>query len=162
MTCAVCGQENPPEARFCLACGTPLEAAAASVGPAEERRVITAVFTDVIGLDGERRAARSRRRPRPACRPTSRVSAVSSRASAARSRSSSAMPSSQSSALLELTRTTANEPCGRPSPSAGRSTTSIEDDPWLDLHVRIGVATGESLVAQRGPIEPGRASPLAT
>src|SRR5919204_2017789 len=44
--CTSCGQENPPIAKFCLACGTPL---AAEEAPSEERRLITAVFTDVVG-----------------------------------------------------------------------------------------------------------------
>jgi class 3 adenylate cyclase/tetratricopeptide (TPR) repeat protein len=44
--CASCGQENPPIAKFCLACGSPL---AEPEAPSEERRLITAVFTDVVG-----------------------------------------------------------------------------------------------------------------
>ncbi len=44
--CANCGQENPPIAKFCLACGSPL---AEPEAPSEERRLITAVFTDVVG-----------------------------------------------------------------------------------------------------------------
>jgi class 3 adenylate cyclase/tetratricopeptide (TPR) repeat protein len=44
--CASCGQENPPIAKFCLACGSPLVEPEA---PSEERRLITAVFTDVVG-----------------------------------------------------------------------------------------------------------------
>src|SRR5919204_4101834 len=44
--CTSCGQENPPIAKFCLACGAPL---AAEEAPSEERRLITAVFTDVVG-----------------------------------------------------------------------------------------------------------------
>jgi class 3 adenylate cyclase/tetratricopeptide (TPR) repeat protein len=43
-TCGNCGTENPEQARFCIACGTPLEAAG------EERRLITAVFTEVADL----------------------------------------------------------------------------------------------------------------
>jgi class 3 adenylate cyclase/tetratricopeptide (TPR) repeat protein len=44
--CGSCGQENPPIAKFCLACGSPL---AEPEAPSEERRLITAVFTDVVG-----------------------------------------------------------------------------------------------------------------
>src|SRR6266542_2953188 len=43
--CASCGQENPPIAKFCLACGSPL---AEPEAPSEERRLITAVFTVVF------------------------------------------------------------------------------------------------------------------
>jgi class 3 adenylate cyclase len=45
--CPTCGQENPEVAKFCFACGTPLQAAAASAG--EERRIVTVVFVDLVG-----------------------------------------------------------------------------------------------------------------
>ena len=44
--CAVCGQENPEIARFCLNCGSPLASAAAG---GEERRVVTVLFVDMVG-----------------------------------------------------------------------------------------------------------------
>ncbi|TMK71305.1 MAG: zinc-ribbon domain-containing protein, partial [Actinobacteria bacterium] len=54
--CINCGQENPDVAKFCLACGTPIAtapAAAAAPPPvetrSEERRLVTAVFTDIVG-----------------------------------------------------------------------------------------------------------------
>src|SRR5438034_1808246 len=46
--CAQCGQDNPDVAKFCLACGSPLEAAEPRA-PAEERKLITAVFCDLVG-----------------------------------------------------------------------------------------------------------------
>ena len=42
--CPNCGAQNPEQARFCTACGTPLD----SLG--EERRLITAVFTGVADV----------------------------------------------------------------------------------------------------------------
>src|SRR5215213_4199937 len=45
--CAQCGQENPPIAKFCLACGAPL--AEPEPPPEEERKVVTALFTDIVG-----------------------------------------------------------------------------------------------------------------
>src|SRR5215813_15324009 len=45
-TCANCGHENPPEARFCNRCGTPLAAATA---PPEQLKTITVLFADVTG-----------------------------------------------------------------------------------------------------------------
>jgi class 3 adenylate cyclase/tetratricopeptide (TPR) repeat protein len=45
--CANCGTENPEVARFCLACGKPLESAAAA--PREVRKVVTVLFSDVTG-----------------------------------------------------------------------------------------------------------------
>ena len=45
-TCAACGQQNPDGARFCNACGQAL----AGVAPArEERKVVTVVFADLVG-----------------------------------------------------------------------------------------------------------------
>src|SRR6476619_2768024 len=44
--CPSCAQENPEGARFCNACGTPLEA----VSPArEQRKTVTVLFCDVTG-----------------------------------------------------------------------------------------------------------------
>jgi class 3 adenylate cyclase/tetratricopeptide (TPR) repeat protein len=45
VACAACGEANPPRARFCLACGTPLAAA----GGQEARKVVTLVFSDLAG-----------------------------------------------------------------------------------------------------------------
>jgi class 3 adenylate cyclase/tetratricopeptide (TPR) repeat protein len=50
--CISCGQENPDVAKFCLACGTPMAAAPAPAPVetrTEERRLVTAVFTDIVG-----------------------------------------------------------------------------------------------------------------
>jgi class 3 adenylate cyclase/tetratricopeptide (TPR) repeat protein len=47
--CANCGEENPDRARFCLACG----AALAAEAPArEERKVVTVLFADLVGFTG--------------------------------------------------------------------------------------------------------------
>jgi class 3 adenylate cyclase/tetratricopeptide (TPR) repeat protein len=45
-TCGRCATENPPEARFCLACGTPLDR-----GPEvpQLRRLATVLFCDLVG-----------------------------------------------------------------------------------------------------------------
>ena len=43
--CPSCGEANPDHARFCLACGAPLEEPAA---PREMRKTVTVVFSDVI------------------------------------------------------------------------------------------------------------------
>jgi class 3 adenylate cyclase len=44
--CPVCGRENPDDARFCSGCATPLEEAAAA---REERKVVTVLFCDLVG-----------------------------------------------------------------------------------------------------------------
>jgi class 3 adenylate cyclase/tetratricopeptide (TPR) repeat protein len=43
--CASCGQDNPDIAKFCLACGAPL----APQQTSEERKLITVLFTDIVG-----------------------------------------------------------------------------------------------------------------
>jgi class 3 adenylate cyclase/tetratricopeptide (TPR) repeat protein len=43
-----CGKENPAEASFCMSCATPLGVLAHSV--AEERKVVTALFCDLVGF----------------------------------------------------------------------------------------------------------------
>jgi class 3 adenylate cyclase/tetratricopeptide (TPR) repeat protein len=47
IVCPSCGTENPPKARFCLECGTRLEAAAPSQ---QERRVVSILFVDLVGF----------------------------------------------------------------------------------------------------------------
>jgi class 3 adenylate cyclase len=49
-TCPTCGQENPEIARFCLACATPLISTAAAGGEAEERKVVSVLFCDLVGF----------------------------------------------------------------------------------------------------------------
>jgi class 3 adenylate cyclase/tetratricopeptide (TPR) repeat protein/energy-coupling factor transporter ATP-binding protein EcfA2 len=47
-SCSRCGQDNPQGFRFCGACGTPLAAAG---GPSdEERKVVTVLFCDLVGF----------------------------------------------------------------------------------------------------------------
>ena len=46
--CAACGQDNPGGFRFCGACGAPL--AAPPRAPAEERRLVTVLFCDLVGF----------------------------------------------------------------------------------------------------------------
>ena len=48
-TCPACGAENPDGARFCLDCGNAFSAAV-SPGPAEERRVVSILFVDLVGF----------------------------------------------------------------------------------------------------------------
>jgi class 3 adenylate cyclase/tetratricopeptide (TPR) repeat protein len=48
LTCESCGQRNPIGARFCNACGLTLAADAAT--PREERKVVTVLFADLVGF----------------------------------------------------------------------------------------------------------------
>jgi class 3 adenylate cyclase/tetratricopeptide (TPR) repeat protein len=46
--CPSCGHENGDDARFCSQCATPLEAGAATMR--EERKVVTCLFCDLVGF----------------------------------------------------------------------------------------------------------------
>ena len=48
VACRTCGADNPPGARFCNGCGSPLAAPVAPVP--EERKVVTALFSDLVGF----------------------------------------------------------------------------------------------------------------
>ena len=48
VACAACGQVNPEIARFCLACGAPIELTPGPV--AEERKRVTVLFCDLVGF----------------------------------------------------------------------------------------------------------------
>ncbi len=47
LSCPRCSTGNPDGARFCLACGSPIASGRAS--PRESRRVVTVLFSDVVG-----------------------------------------------------------------------------------------------------------------
>src|ERR671918_2457294 len=48
-SCPRCTQENPSEARFCMACGGALAPGARLTG-IEERKVVTVLFCDLVGF----------------------------------------------------------------------------------------------------------------
>ncbi len=47
LICHACAQENPAGARFCLACGSSLDATSR---PGDERRVVSVIFVDLVGF----------------------------------------------------------------------------------------------------------------
>ena len=49
LNCSNCGHENPDGAKFCMECAAPLDAAA-SRPVAEERKVVTCLFCDLVGF----------------------------------------------------------------------------------------------------------------
>ncbi|HEX2432942.1 MAG TPA: AAA family ATPase, partial [Gaiellaceae bacterium] len=154
--CAACGQANPPEARFCLACGTPL-AAEAAARPAEERRVVTAVFTDVIGST----ASAEQLDPEDV---HARLTPYFGRVRNELENLGGTVEKFIGDAVVAV--------FGAPQAHeddperAVRAALAIraaidelnEVDPWLDLHVRVGVATGESLVRLGSDTSEGIAS----
>jgi class 3 adenylate cyclase len=46
--CPACGRENPPDARFCNSCASPLQAAPEP--RREERKIVTVLFADLVGF----------------------------------------------------------------------------------------------------------------
>ncbi len=50
--CAACGQDNPEIARFCLSCGAPL----AEREVRQERKVVSVLFADLVGFTGRAEA----------------------------------------------------------------------------------------------------------
>src|SRR4051794_36181158 len=46
--CSTCGRQNPDDARFCNACGSPLDARSRRLG--EERKRVSVVFADLVGF----------------------------------------------------------------------------------------------------------------
>src|SRR5437764_3123110 len=46
--CGRCGEENPDRARFCLACGAPLDGAARP--SRQERKFVSVLFVDLVGF----------------------------------------------------------------------------------------------------------------
>src|SRR5207237_5293233 len=47
--CTECGTKNPDQAKFCFSCGAALAQAPPPAAPSEERKVITAIFVDLVG-----------------------------------------------------------------------------------------------------------------
>ena len=54
IACPACGTENPDRASFCMACGAPV---APSIPQPEERKVVTALFCDLVGFTAMSEAA---------------------------------------------------------------------------------------------------------
>jgi class 3 adenylate cyclase/tetratricopeptide (TPR) repeat protein len=48
--CASCETALPPGAKFCLACGAAVQTAEPHAAPAEERRVVSILFVDLVGF----------------------------------------------------------------------------------------------------------------
>src|SRR5436853_920257 len=143
LICPACGQENPEIARFCLACATQL--AVLADDPGEERRVVSVVFVDLVGstargetLDPEdvrallapyHEAVRSELERFGGVVEKFIGDAVMAIFGAPRARGDDAERAVRAAFALR---------------------DAIDDlnraDPELDLHVRIGINTGEALV----------------
>ena len=143
LVCSRCARENPDDARFCNACGSPLEA---ELRTREERKIVTAVFVDLVGstaraerLDPEDVRAVLRRYHETLRRELERYGGTVEKFIG-------------DAVVAVYGAPTAHEDdperAVRGALAARESIAALNDrDDTLDLHVRVGVATGEALVA---------------
>jgi class 3 adenylate cyclase/tetratricopeptide (TPR) repeat protein len=143
-TCTACGQANPAEARFCLACGAALASDTAGP-PAEERRLVTAVFSDIVGST----ATAEQLDPEDV---HSRLSPYFARVRAELEAVGGTVEKFIGDAVVAVfgAPTAHEDDSERAVRAALAIRTAIDvlndEDPWLDLSVRVGVCTGEALV----------------
>jgi class 3 adenylate cyclase/tetratricopeptide (TPR) repeat protein len=143
--CTACGTENPPQARFCLSCGTALVEAPPPTPPSEERKVITAIFVDLVGS-----TARSEQLDPEDVKAL--VAPYHARVRAELERHGGTFEKFSGDAVLALFGSPkAHEDDPERAIRAGLAVRNaiaelnVEDE-WLDLHIRIGIHTGEALV----------------
>ena len=140
--CSACGTENPEQARFCLACGTAL---AEAVPPTEERKVITAIFVDLVGS-----TARSEQLDPEDVKAL--VAPYHARVRAELEGHGGTFEKFSGDAVLALFGTPKaheDDPARAVRAALGvrESIAALNaEDEWLDLHIRIGIHTGEALV----------------
>jgi class 3 adenylate cyclase/tetratricopeptide (TPR) repeat protein len=143
--CTECGTENPPQARFCLGCGTALAEAPPPTPPSEERKVITAIFVDLVGS-----TARSEQLDPEDVK--SLVAPYHARVRAELERHGGTFEKFSGDAVLALFGSPkAHEDDPERAIRAGLAVRNAiaelnAEDEWLDLHIRVGIHTGEALV----------------
>src|SRR5947207_7131153 len=144
--CPACGTENSEKARFCIECGTALvDAPPPAPPPGEERKVITAIFVDLVGS-----TARSEQLDPEDVK--SLVAPYHARVRAELERHGGTFEKFSGDAVLALFGTPkAHEDDPERAIRAGlavrRAVAELNaEDEWLDLHIRVGIHTGEALV----------------
>src|SRR5436190_20496298 len=143
--CTACGTENPEQARFCLGCGSPLADAAPAAAPSEERKVITAIFVDLVG-------STSRSEQLDPEDVKALVAPYHARVRAELEGHGGTFEKFSGDAILTLFGTPkAHEDDPERAIRAGlavrRALAELNaEDEWLDLHIRIGIHTGEALI----------------
>jgi class 3 adenylate cyclase/tetratricopeptide (TPR) repeat protein len=141
--CASCGQDNPDIARFCLACGAAV--AEPERPPGEERKLVTGVFVDVVGS-----TARAEQLDPEDVR--AMLGPYHSRVRAELERFGGTVEKFIGDAVFALFGApVAHEDDPERAVRAGFALLDgvgelNANDEWLDLHVRVGVHTGEALV----------------
>src|SRR5947208_8652012 len=144
--CPACGTENPEKARFCHECGTALaDTAAPTPAAGEERKVITAIFVDLVG-------STSRSEQLDPEDVKALVAPYHARVRAELERHGGTFEKFSGDAVLALFGTPkAHEDDPERAVRAALAVQSSiaelnREDEWLDLHIRIGIHTGEALV----------------
>jgi hypothetical protein len=141
--CSRCGEDNPARARFCLACGGPL--AAPPVSRREERKRVSVLFCDLVGF-----TSRSERLDIEDVRGV--LAPYYARLRADLEGYGGTVEKFIGDAVMALfgAATTHEDDPERAVRAALAIRETIaefnEQDPSLDLHVRVGVTTGEALV----------------
>jgi class 3 adenylate cyclase/tetratricopeptide (TPR) repeat protein len=142
--CQRCGEDNPARARFCLACAAPL--AAPSAPRREERKVVSVLFCDLVGF-----TSRAERLDVEDVRGV--LAPYYARLRAELERFGGTVEKFIGDAVMALFGAPAAheddpERAVRAALSIREAIAELnEQDPDLDLHVRVGVTTGEALVA---------------
>ena len=147
ISCPRCAFGNPENARFCGGCGSELPSRSASISTLpDERKVVTAVFADLVGFT----ARAERLDPED-------VRAVLTRFHAPLRQEFERFGGTVEKIIGDAVLGLFGAPVGREDDSerAVRAALAVCDrvaalnakEPELDLHVRVGVATGEALVA---------------
>src|SRR5215208_7158199 len=143
--CIECGTDNPPQAKFCLGCGTAMVAAPPPAPPSEERKVITAIFVDLVGS-----TARSEQLDPEDVKAL--VAPYHARVRAELERHGGTFEKFSGDAVLALFGSPkAHEDDPERAIRAGLAVRNgiaelNAEDEWLDLHIRVGIHTGEALV----------------
>jgi len=149
--CPSCGGENAQEMRFCGHCGTPLTTPSVSE---EERRVVTAVFTDLVGSTsrGEELDPEDVR---------AMLAPYYARLRHELELYGGVVEKFIGDAVVALFGAPVSheddpERAVRAALAIGRAISELnESDPWLDLHIRTAVNTGEALVVLDARVREG-------
>jgi class 3 adenylate cyclase/tetratricopeptide (TPR) repeat protein len=140
--CPSCGEANPAKFRLCGFCGSPL---AAAPGPSEERKVITAIFVDLVGS-----TARAEQLDVEDVKAL--VAPYHARVRGELEAHGGTFEKFSGDAILALFGTPKAheddpERAIRAALAVRQGIAELnEEDEWLDLHIRTGIHTGEALV----------------
>src|SRR5438132_4902653 len=148
LTCASCGAENQDEARFCMSCAAPLTI---PVERREERKVVSVLFADLVGF-----TSRSERLDVEEVRGTLEPYQATLRR--ALERFGGTVEKFIGDAVMAVFGAPlAHEDDAERAVRAGLVIREAIDELGGDLHVRVGVCTGEALVAVGARPELGEA-----